>query len=31
MMLDKGYEDGINKGLGLIKGEVQYMGKIQSD
>ena len=29
MMLDKGYEDGINKGLGLIKGEVQYMGKIQ--
>ncbi|WP_288262957.1 imidazole glycerol phosphate synthase subunit HisH [uncultured Prochlorococcus sp.] len=31
MMLDKGYEDGINKGLGLIKGEVQYMGKIHSE
>ena len=31
MMLDKGYEDGINSGLGLIKGEVKYMGEIQSD
>ncbi len=31
MMLDKGYEDGINSGLGLIKGEVKYMGEIHSD
>ena len=31
MMLDKGYEDGINSGLGLIKGEVKYMGEIKSD
>lgn len=31
MMLDKGYEDGINKGLGLIKGEVEYMGRIHLD
>ena len=30
-MLDKGYEDGINSGLGLIKGEVKYMGEIHSD
>tara|TARA_B100000401_G_scaffold406236_1_gene321641 strand:- start:286 stop:1740 length:1455 start_codon:yes stop_codon:yes gene_type:complete len=31
MMLDKGYEDGINSGLGLIKGEVKFMGEINSD
>ena len=31
MMLERGYEDGINSGLGLIKGEAKYMGEIKSD
>ena len=30
MMLEKGHEDGVNSGLGLIKGEVKYMGEINS-